>query len=349
MKILLLATLLIAGATVNHDAAAQVSSCDGGTPFDRFACDVPALGLLNTQLRTAESQTAATLPAELQPVFAAAEAQWRKYATDLCLVTPAAQIGDSTTAGEAVHCLGSAIRARIKDLPRFRERQGALTFQRREVFAAGPVMDIPPNGQTVWSVEAAYPAVEGTAPVFAVWNQLVADRFAALLEYDPAFGAAIPVTTDELVDYSVQYATERAIGITWHYWSYGHGAAHGNPADFAMHYRLDQGRAVSPADVFADGSGWETALARLAFEELRRQLPTGLFVNGPADIAATVTQPERWQIGGDGLTVFFNVYEVAAYAEGRQEARLPWSHLTRFLRNGAPPDFATAFPAFLRR
>ncbi len=349
MKIRLLAALLIAGATINHGTAAQVSSCDGGTPLDRFACDVPALGLLNTQLRRAESQTAATLPADLQSVFAAAETRWRKYATDLCLVTPAAKVGDSTTAGEAVHCLGGAITARIKDLPRFRERQGAQTFQRREVFAAGPVVDIPPNGQTVWSVEAAYPAVEGTAPAFAVWNQLVADRFAALLEYDPALGTAIPVTTDELVDYSVQYATERAIGITWHYWSYGHGAAHGNPADFAMHYRLDQGRAVTPADVFADGSGWEAALAQLAFEDLRRQLPAGLFVNGPADIAATVTQPERWLLGGDGLTVFFNVYEVAAYAEGRQEARLPWSHLTRHLRNGAPPDFATAFPAFLRR
>lgn len=334
---------------MGHSVSAQELSCDGGTPLDRFACDVPALGLLNTELRLAEAQTVATLPADLRPVFDAAGTQWRKYATDLCLVTPAAAIGDSTTAGEAVHCLGGAISARIKDLPRFRERQGTLSFLRREVFAAGPIIDKAPNGQTVWSVEAAYPAVEGSSPALAVWNQLVADRFGALLEYDPALGAAIPITTDELLDYSVQYATDRAIGITWHYWSYGHGAAHGNPADFAMHYRLDQGRAVTPADVFTDGSGWEAALAQLAFAELRRQLPAGLFIESPADIAALVTQPERWLIGGDGLTVFFNVYEVAAYAEGRQEARLAWSRLTRYLRNGAPPDFASAFPAFLRR
>ena len=350
MKVLFLVALLIASMATSHGAAAQgPASCDGGTPLDRFACDVPTLGLLNTQLRMAEAQTAAALPADLRPVLAAAQTQWRQYAIDLCLMTPAKAIGDSTTAGEAVHCLGSVINARIKDLPRFRERQGALNFQRREVFAAGPVADRPPNGQTVWSVEAAYPAVEGRAPALAVWNQLVADRFAALLDYDPALGAAIPVTSDELLDYSVQYATERAIGITWHYWSYGHGAAHGNPADFAMHYRLDLGRAVAPADVFADGSGWEAALAQLSFDELRRQLPAGLYVNGPADIAATVTQPERWQLGGDGLTIFFNVYEVAAYVEGRQQAKLPWNRLTRYLRNGAPPDFVTIFPAFLRR
>ena len=350
MKTMSFAALLLAAVVASDGAGAQApGACDGGSPLDRFACDVPALGLLNTQLRTAEAQTAATLPPAARVLLAAAQAHWRQYATDLCLVTPAMKIGDSTTAGEAVHCLGTAISARIKDLPRFRERQGVLTFQRREVFAAGPIADAPPNGQTVWSVEAAYPEIETSSPAHAAWNRLAADRFDGMLEYDPALGAAIPVESDELIDYSVQYATERAIGLTWHTWSYPHGAAHGMPADFAMHYRLDAGRVVNASDVFADGSGWEEALAQLVFDDLRRQLPGGLLIDGPAEIATTVTQPESWLLGGDGLTVFFNVYDVAPYADGRQQVKQPWSRLARYLKNGSPPDFVAAFPAFLRR
>jgi len=248
-----------------------------------------------------------------------------------------------------VHCLGATLSARIKDLPRFRERHGTQVLQRRELFAAGPIADLPPWGATVWSVEAAWPALEGNDTAAVAWNRLAADRFSEILNYDPVLAATSPVTMDELLDYSVQYATEQAIGLTWHYWSYGHGAAHGMPADAAMHYRLDQNRPLAADDVFAVGTNWEAALAQLCFDELRRRLGDGLFAASPDELAASAASPDSWRIGGDGLTVFFNVYEVASYAYGRLDVALPWSRLFPWPRNNAPPDFAGVFPAFLRR
>lgn len=344
LLVLLLGVLVLAAAP----AGAQ-TLCEASTPLGRFVCDVPALGILSGELRAAEARLFASLPEDGRAALVAAQTQWRQYVTDLCLVTPLRVLGDSTQAGETVHCVGTALAARRKDLPRFQERQGALTFRRHEVFAAGPIANPPPNGQTVWSIEAARPVLLDAVPGAAVWNRLAAERFDALLDYDPEIGDARPVTADELLDYSIQYATERAIGITWHHWTYGHGAAHGNPADTAMHYRLDLGRALVPADVFAPGSGWEAALAQLVFDELKRRHGAALDVRAPREIAQWTAAPDRWLFSGDGLGVFFNVYEVMPYADGRQEVKLPWSRLAPYLQNGVPPDFVTALPAFLRR
>lgn len=323
--------------------------CEASTPLGRFVCDVPALGIRSAELRALEAQIFTSLPEDGREALVEAQTQWRQYVTDLCLVTTPRLFGDSTAAGEAVQCVGTALSARLKDLPRFQERQGGLTFRRREVFAAGPIANPPPGGQTVWSIEAAYPVLLELSPAAGAWSRLAASRFRALLDYDPTRGAVQRVTQDELIDYSIQYANDRAVGITWHRWTYGHGAAHGNPADVAMHFRLDEARALAPADVFHPGSGWEAALPQLAFDDLKRRHGNALLVKTPAEIAAQAVSPDRWIFTGEGLTVFFNVYEVMPYAEGRRDVKLPWSRLTPYLRNGRPPDFAAPLPVFLRR
>jgi hypothetical protein len=112
---------------------------------------------------------------------------------------------------------------------------------------------------------------------------------------------------------------------------FGVGAAHPLSTTVAAHLVLASGKPLTFKDMFGPVAG--PKLVALSWAQLKKKLGTNMLVDKPADIAKLVTDPGHWRIGPEGLTIAFNVYEVAAYVMGPQDITLPWSALRDELTN----------------
>ncbi len=107
---------------------------------------------------------------------------------------------------------------------------------------------------------------------------------------------------------------------------YGHGAAHGNYAVSTLTWLVDQQRVVAAGDVF-EGKAWPGLLADLVVAEFKRQNDGEAPWGERADLLKMVAEPERWSFSAKAITLSFNPYELASYAQGEIELDIPWSKL----------------------
>jgi hypothetical protein len=117
---------------------------------------------------------------------------------------------------------------------------------------------------------------------------------------------------------------------TW----FGHGAAHGNYSLEYLHFLRSENRELAADDLFA-GKDWQKHLADLVLAQLkadRGDLPWEIEQDW---LEETVADPMRWDLSAGGLTMQFQPYEVASYAEGAVTATIPWDKLTDDLAEGA--------------
>lgn len=112
---------------------------------------------------------------------------------------------------------------------------------------------------------------------------------------------------------------------------FGVGAAHPVTMTAAAHLVLATGKPLAFRDMFTPTA--TKKLASLSWAQLKKQLGGDMLVDKPAQITKLVTDPGHWRIGADGLTIAFNVYEVAPYAMGPQDITLPWAALRDELTN----------------
>lgn len=114
------------------------------------------------------------------------------------------------------------------------------------------------------------------------------------------------------------------------------GGAHGlYGSEFAT---IDLGRArkLTEGDVFLSKAPWRALLAREADQSLRAIAKTEAWDYEPlttTDMIKAVADPRRW-IFGDGLKIYFGIYEVGPYAIGTPLAQVPYSTLREVLTPG---------------
>ncbi len=141
----------------------------------------------------------------------------------------------------------------------------------------------------------------------------------------PAELAALDSTF--LTGYSVQSATDALVSVRFNISSYYAGAAHPFPYTLTLNIDLRSNRVLELADLFQPGSDYLERISQISLRELEK---TGMMDN-PDGAAAREENFARWVINPAGLTIIFDVYQVAAYAAGPQEVLIPWSDLTDLL------------------
>lgn len=160
------------------------------------------------------------------------------------------------------------------------------------------------------------------------------------------------------------YQTDRLVSVAGTCWSYT-GGAHGNTSLLSWNFDLEEGGFFSVPSLSDDPAAFSQAVT----EELIRQAQTTLAEGTDADWPLTLAEIywEDYQtiladwssyavsFDGEGMTVAFSPYELAAYAAGPQVFCLPYSFLEPYLSEGGrallglpAPDAVKPMPGEVR-
>jgi hypothetical protein len=207
---------------------------------------------------------------------------------------------------------------------------GGLIFVRADVYKARKERREPGDEwpTTGWeTLEVAYPQIDGAkSPSEKGFNEHFVARGKRDAEAFKERG------TDYWYSYDTPTVTGALISVETVGSMYGHGAAHPLSGLSMDHWLRKESRPLQVADVFAKGSGWAKFVNDFCFKKVKREM----FVDKPDDIKDITKDPARWIFDRKGLTVLFNPYEVASYAEGNQFVTIPWSALKPYLARTAP-------------
>ena len=118
--------------------------------------------------------------------------------------------------------------------------------------------------------------------------------------------------------------------VTSNVTQYGHGAAHPMYYVGYVYYSLISELGLNASDIFVD-SRWGKIISSLAFNYLSANLGESLWQKSPEELVELITNPGRWDITGQYLTLSFNPYEVASFADGYQEVKIRWENITGLL------------------
>ena len=117
------------------------------------------------------------------------------------------------------------------------------------------------------------------------------------------------------------------------------GGAHGNQTSLFLNFDLLTGKKIHLKDLFKDG--YEQELTRLLLAELEKQNKVTT-ESELEDIGYFITEPlsptENFYLNEDGLSFFYNVYEIAPYVMGTTEIKVPFSAIESLLKEGNPAE-----------
>ncbi len=110
------------------------------------------------------------------------------------------------------------------------------------------------------------------------------------------------------------------------------GGAHGYRVTRLMNFDRDNGVELEPLQLFQDEDAFKK-FAELRFRE-QEKIPEGSSINSTGFMFAddAFYLPENIGISGKGITLLYNEYEVASYADGRVTLTLPMDQVRDFLK-----------------
>lgn len=257
--------------------------------------------------------------------------RWREATRIACGLVDA----DATPDADQLSCLEARFRARAQEVREAVQEAGGYTFQRMELIDAAPVSQalaassgLGDEAPDAIVREIRFPRIDGRqTPAIQRFNELVAQQ--------PQF--RLEEATNEIVDYRIAYAGPELISVRFDMASDTLGAAHGNATSKAVTVLMQDGRELTAADVFREGSGWERFLTQRAVAEIARQFREDGFTPPERDVQESVTKPHLWLVTEPGLTILFPPYSYGApYVMGGTEVTIPWADLRPYLNPAAP-------------
>ena len=136
---------------------------------------------------------------------------------------------------------------------------------------------------------------------------------------------------------AIHYNRNRATSHcrTCNHWIQKH-TAH---ASLFLNFDLLTGKKIHLKDLFKEG--YEQELTRLLLAELEKQNKVTT-ESELEDIGYFITEPlsptENFYLNEDGLSFFYNVYEIAPYVMGTTEIKVPFSAIESLLKEGNPAE-----------
>lgn len=199
------------------------------------------------------------------------------------------------------------------------------------------------SSSPAYRIALSYPVVHGltTAASRAVNGALLA----AVDHAETSFTSQVPLSAPGPgIPYSglkASFATVRAgggiVSFELYITQWDAGAAHPVTAVQTFNFNTATGHEYSLRELFNPGSSYLDALSSISRSMLAAQLGQG----GSPSVIDQGTAPapanfSAWALGDASLHVVFSDYQVASYAQGIQEVKIPYSRLAGLLAKAAP-------------
>ena len=302
--------------------------CDAAeSSFEQAICADADLSRADEVLAKAFSTALGGLTKQASAALREDQRTWLDYAERAC-TDDAQPLASGRYDDTAAACLLDVFNARVRVLELSRMLDGHR-FVFESVQAALPDPNEAGEPESYWKVArhtAAVTLLDEDDPLAEGFNAFA--RAAAKAQSELYGGAAPDESSDSSMTMAVKStAGAQRISLTTDIYWYGHGAAHGNYGTTFVHYYVPEERAVVASDIFA-GDDWEQVLVDAAWRALEEQHGEWLQVDSKEEIADIVVDPARWDLDDDNaLIIAFQPYEVAAYAYGAPQVRVPWQQL----------------------
>lgn len=187
----------------------------------------------------------------------------------------------------------------------------------------------------LYSAATRYPEFEDKTPVARLANKALKNwatarqnRFVRECAKNTAQSGKQTANATYTVDYEVTCAyPERLLSVRFDTFKET-GGAHGEPEYVTFTFGLVGGKArrLKLDNFFAPGSAFKDTVTTAVLGKLRRNPRAILVVNGDVT-SLTEDQLNRFSVEADGLTFFFNPYEVGPYSSGRFQVKLTMEEL----------------------
>ncbi len=131
------------------------------------------------------------------------------------------------------------------------------------------------------------------------------------------------------VDGSVLFDTDSIIDIELKHYTFT-GGAHGYTGKRSLLFDPSTGKAILEKDLFKDEAGFKV----VAEKEFRKSFK---IPDGPINGTGLMFEEEKFQLPQTyfftpkGLLLYYNVYEIASYADGPKELLIPYDKIRKFL------------------
>lgn len=327
-KLVLVAALLVIGATPDMALAASFDCAKAGTGFENAICGDTALSQKDEALAKTYSAARKGLSEQARAEVLHGQRNWLDFAQRAC--TPEGEPISSYDNDQRA-CLADLFDQRIETLQQNRTVDGLryYTSDSYEVHYAQSEYTEPRVMTGVQSVIQ----MDGDTDLADAFNKL------AMAEVPTGEGTDAP-SGDEAEDTASAYettvtldtSTPMLLTLKDDFYSYSLGAAHGLYGTTYAHLLRNEKRPLVAADIF-EGDGWQQALTDLALAYVKdHTLEDGEdFPWDVSDMTQYLSDPSRWSFETDGLHVQFELYEVVPYAAGMPEAIIPWDDLKSYL------------------
>jgi uncharacterized protein len=292
------------------------------SPLEKIICTDPKLAAADRKMADAYRAALSRVSPPGQQSLRDGQRQWLAMIDTYC--TP-------QKADEARSCLENEYDERNTRLAKAVQRTGGFTIRGVDVYRLTEVTDPQDtNGghSGFQTTDLAYPQID--AP------KTEAERaFNGLMQKDAKTQESRgdgDTSTDRYLDFSDVAATPRMISVTVTDSFYEHGMPHPQSSSHVVHWLLPEGRPLKASDVFKAGTPWQEVLRARCFAGVKQYG----FIKTAKDLVGVVEDPQDWSFGPKGLTVNFDPYQVASYADGAPEVSIPWSDLRAYLAPHAP-------------
>lgn len=201
------------------------------------------------------------------------------------------------------------------------------------------------------TVDASYPSIVGsTNPNALKFNQLMKTeitKMVAEFKKEVTGNGTVPggMNNGNSFDagYTVMFANDDLISVSFGISRYYEGAAHPMPAIQVYNYSLKEGRVLALGDMFKPATYWLDYISRLAIDDLSARLKPdgeGGLCSDP-EWVRTGAGPnpdnfQAWNISRKGLIISFPPYQVACYAGGPSYVKIPFSKLGNLISPDGP-------------
>ncbi|MDW8800326.1 DUF4163 domain-containing protein [Clostridium sp. A1-XYC3] len=129
-------------------------------------------------------------------------------------------------------------------------------------------------------------------------------------------------------DYYISYNEKNILSITSTYYQYT-GGAHGSTLMETSNVNLKTGEKIALKDLFKDGVNYK----KLITEEIKKQIVSDdRFYSDASAALNTISDNQSFYIAEDGIVIYYQSSEIAPYAAGIPEFKIPFSMLKDSLK-----------------
>ena len=147
-------------------------------------------------------------------------------------------------------------------------------------------------------------------------------------DFDPA------VNSDINIGYNTYYMDKSKISFSIGISSYYRGSAHPNSETLTYNYDLKTGNQILLKDLFKPNSNYLKFISGYSIKELKKKVISHEDSNDWLKEGAGLKADnfKAFNIGKDHLIIYFQSYQVASYAEGPQEVKIPFAKIKYILK-----------------